>query len=50
MDELKWQPFLKSSEIGVVVKNGIVTLSGIVDSYSKKLDAERAVKAPIQRS
>jgi len=44
MDELKWQPFLKSSEIGVAVKSGIVTLSGIVDSYSKKLDAERATK------
>lgn len=44
MDELKWQPFLTSSEIGVAVKNGIVTLSGIVDSFSKKLDAERAAK------
>lgn len=44
MDELKWQPFLHSSEIGVAVKNGIVTLSGIVDSFSKKLSAERAAK------
>ena len=44
MDELKWQPFLNSSEIGVAVKNGIVTLSGIVDSYSKKLSAEKAAK------
>lgn len=44
MDELKWQPFLNSSEIGVAVKNGIVTLSGIVDTYSKKLDAEKAAK------
>jgi VCBS repeat-containing protein len=44
MDELKWQPFLNSSEIGVAVKNGIVTLSGIVDTYSKKLTAERAAK------
>ena len=44
MDELKWQPFLNSSEIGVAVKNGIVTLSGIVDSYSKKLSAERAAR------
>lgn len=44
MDELKWQPFLNSSEIGVAVKNGIVTLSGTVDSYSKKLSAERAAK------
>jgi osmotically-inducible protein OsmY len=44
MDELKWQPFLNSSEIGVAVKNGIVTLSGTLDSYAKKLDAERAAK------
>jgi osmotically-inducible protein OsmY len=44
MDELKWQPFLNSSEIGVAVKNGIVTLSGIVDSFPKKLSAERAAK------
>jgi osmotically-inducible protein OsmY len=44
MDELKWQPSLNSSEIGVAVKDGIVTLSGKVDSYSKKLSAERAAK------
>lgn len=44
MEELKWQPFLSSSEIGVAVKNGIVTLSGQVDSYSKKLAAENAAK------
>ena len=44
MEELKWQPFLSSSEIGVAVKNGIVTLSGRVDSYSKKRAAESAAK------
>jgi osmotically-inducible protein OsmY len=44
MEQLKWEPFLKSSEIGVAVKNGIVTLSGQVDSYSKKLAAENAAK------
>ncbi|CAN5321728.1 BON domain-containing protein [soil metagenome] len=44
MDELKWQPFLNSSEIGVAVKNSVVTLSGIVDSYAKKLAAEKAAK------
>lgn len=44
MEELKWQPFLKASEIGVAVKNGIVTLSGQVDSYSKKYAAENAAK------
>ncbi|MGN6394410.1 MAG: BON domain-containing protein [Mucilaginibacter sp.] len=44
MDELRWQPFLQSSEIGVAVKNGIVTLSGQVDNYGKKLSAENAAK------
>jgi osmotically-inducible protein OsmY len=44
MEELKWEPFLKASEIGVAVKNGIVTLSGHVDSYTKKLAAENAAK------
>jgi len=43
-DELKWDPYLSSSEIGVSVKNGIVTLTGIVDSYWKKLSAENTVK------
>jgi osmotically-inducible protein OsmY len=44
MDELKWQPELNSSEIGVAVKNGVVTLSGLVDTFSKKLAAEKATK------
>jgi osmotically-inducible protein OsmY len=44
MDEIKWEPFLNASEVGVSVKNGIVTLSGHVDSYAKKLAAERAAK------
>lgn len=47
MEELKWEPFLKASEIGVAVKNGIVTLSGHVDSYSQKLAAENAAKKVI---
>ncbi len=44
MDEIKWDPFLEASQIGVAVKNGIVTLSGQVDSYVKKLSAEKAAK------
>jgi len=43
-DELKWDPYLSTSEIGVSVKNGIVTLTGVVDSYWKKLAAENTVK------
>lgn len=41
---LLWEPFLHAAEIGVSVKDGVVTLSGTVDSYSKKISAERATK------
>lgn len=44
MDELKWEPTIQAAEIGVTVKNGVVTLSGKVDSFAKKYAAERAVK------
>jgi osmotically-inducible protein OsmY len=44
MEELKWQPYLSTSQIGVAVSNGVVTLSGQVDSYSKKLAAENVAK------
>ena len=33
MEQLKWEPFLTASEIGVAVKDGVVTLSGMVDTY-----------------
>ncbi len=33
MDELKWEPTIHAAEIGVAVKDGVVTLSGNVDSY-----------------
>jgi len=41
---IKWEPSINSSEIGVAVRDGVVTLSGTVDSYSKKLAAERVTK------
>lgn len=44
MEELSWEPLLNASEIGVAVKNGVVTLSGTVNTYSKKLAAEEAAK------
>lgn len=44
MDELQWDPVLNASEIAVTVKDGIVTLSGSVNSYSRKLAAEHAAK------
>lgn len=44
MDELQWDPILNAAEIAVAVKDGIVTLSGSVYSYSRKLAAENAAK------
>lgn len=44
MEELKWEPFLNATEIGVAVKNGVVTLSGLVENYAKKIAAEKAAK------
>jgi osmotically-inducible protein OsmY len=42
MNELQWDPSVKAAEIGVHVKDGVVTLSGYVDSYSKRWAADRA--------
>lgn len=44
LDELAWQPNIDETKIGVIVENGIVTLSGVVDNYTKKLAAEKAAK------
>lgn len=41
MDELKWEPTIKAAEIGVGVTDGVVTLSGYVDTYGEKWTAER---------
>jgi osmotically-inducible protein OsmY len=40
--ELKWDARLQPNEIGVIVKDGVVTLTGWVDSYAKKWAAEEA--------
>ena len=44
MAQLKWEPTIRAAEIGVGVKNGAVTLTGVVDSYAKKWAAERAAR------
>jgi len=43
-DAIKWEPLLNAAEIGVTVNDGIVTLTGSVDSYPKKSEAEIAAK------
>ena len=42
LEELKWEPRVNPSEIGVAVKEGVVTLTGWVDSYTKRWAAEEA--------
>lgn len=42
--ELEWEPALSGQEIGVAVKDGVVTLSGTVSNYAKKFKAERAAE------
>lgn len=43
LDELDFEPSIDETDIGVIVKNGIVTLTGHVSSYSQKKAAEKAV-------
>jgi osmotically-inducible protein OsmY len=40
--ELEWESRYTNLQVNVDVKNGCVTLSGVVDSYPKKIEAERA--------
>ena len=44
MRQLDWDPEVDASAVGVAAKNGTVTLTGFIDSYSGKLAAERAAK------
>ncbi|MEO6823922.1 MAG: BON domain-containing protein [Nitrosospira sp.] len=42
--ELNWEPSVHAAQIGVEVKDGIVTLAGHVSSYTEKWNAERATQ------
>jgi osmotically-inducible protein OsmY len=42
--ELDWDPDVDASAIGVAAKDGVVTLTGFVDTYAGKLAAERIAK------
>jgi osmotically-inducible protein OsmY len=41
---IKWEPLLHAAEIGVTAKDGVITLSGSVNSFAKKAEAEMAAK------
>jgi osmotically-inducible protein OsmY len=42
--ELGWNPDLKSTDIAISVKDGVVTLAGFVPRYIDKYEAEKAAK------
>lgn len=44
LSELRWDPRVAPSEIGVSVRDGVVTLTGGVDSYARKWAAEDATQ------
>lgn len=44
MAELRFEPAVDSTRIGVEVKDGVVTLAGHVSSFSEKCAAERAAQ------
>jgi osmotically-inducible protein OsmY len=44
LSELKYDPSLKVTEIGVLVTDGVVTLNGYTTSFDEKLAAVHAVK------
>lgn len=43
IDELDFEPSIESADIGVAAKNGIVTVTGHVPTYTQKLATKRAV-------
>ncbi|MDB6107297.1 MAG: ornithine aminotransferase [Gammaproteobacteria bacterium] len=43
-DELRWDPDIDATDIGVAVHNAVVTLTGFVRSYAQKTEAERDAK------
>ena len=43
-NELAWDPSVKATELGVAVKDGVVTLTGHLDTYAEKEAAMRAMR------
>ncbi|EJL69446.1 BON domain-containing protein [Chryseobacterium populi] len=46
-DAIKREPLLHATEIGVIAKDGVVSLTGVVDHYAKKIEAENVAKKVI---
>jgi osmotically-inducible protein OsmY len=43
LDELEWEPSLDAVHIGVLVEDGVATLTGYVRSYAERATAEQVV-------
>jgi osmotically-inducible protein OsmY len=44
LDELKWDSRVDETEVGVEVDNGVVTLTGTVTSWAKRMAAQEAAR------
>ena len=44
IEELRWDPAVGNAEIGVAAKDGVVTISGEINTFAQKYAAERAAK------
>ena len=42
--ELEWDPAINAAEVGVAVKDGVVTLSGHLDTFAEKCEVERVAQ------
>jgi osmotically-inducible protein OsmY len=47
LEELKWDPRVEETEVGVQVDNGVVTLTGTVTSWAKRMAAQEAARRVI---
>ena len=44
LSELSWDPLVPEARVGVTVNDGVVTLSGHLDTYAEKVAARRAAE------
>jgi osmotically-inducible protein OsmY len=44
LDELQFDPSVDANQIGVIAQQGIITLTGAVETFGEKLAAERVTK------
>ena len=47
LDEFNWDPQVEPTDAGIEVSQGVVTLTGVVESYAMKMAAERAAQRVI---